>query len=353
MAYTTINKSSDHFNAKLYTGNGASSQAITGVGHQPDLVWLKDRTEASNHQLQDSVRGKSGSNYYYVHSDSNAAQSVQSDADGVNTFGTDGFTVGYYNSTAWNKSGNNYVSWNWKAANSAGSSNSSGSITSTVSANTTAGFSIVKYTGTGANATVGHGLGVAPSWILFKNLSSARNWIVYHKSIGATKNLYLDLDNAANTSSTTFNDTAPTSTVFSIGTSVGVNESGDDIIAYCFAEKAGFSKFGRFTANANANGPFLYCGFRPRLLIIKRDNSAAPWSTVDAARNTHNQVNLELKLDTNAADANQTDGCDFLSNGVKLRDAADMNSGNNDTFVYHAFAEAPLVGSNNIPCNAR
>ena len=344
MAYTTINKPLDHFNARLYTGTG-SALNVTGVGHQPDLVWCKDRSASNNHILHDVVRGVN----YQIYSDINNAQT---NASGFLTaFGTDGFTLG--TDGAINTNGNNYVSWNWKAGNSSGSTNYNGTINSTVSVNTTAGFSIVRYTGTGSNATVGHGLGVAPSWILFKNLSSARNWIVYHTGIGATKNLYLDLDNAANTSSTTFQDTEPTSTVFSVGTSVGVNESGDSIIAYCFAEKQGFSKFGRFTANASTNGPFLYCGFRPRLLIIKRDNSAAPWSTVDAARNTVNQVNLELKLDTNAVDANQGDGCDFLSNGVKLRDSADMNSGNGDTFVFHAFAEAPLVGSNNIPCTAR
>jgi hypothetical protein len=346
MAYTTINKSSLHFNTKLYTGNG-SVRTETGIGFQPDWTWIKDRTGTNAHVFTDAVRGAN----YQIYSNLNNAQT---NASGYLTaFASDGFTLG--TDGAVNQNSSNYASWNWKGAGST-ASNSNGSITSTVSANTTAGFSISKYTGTGANATVGHGLGVAPSMILFKNLSSARTWIVYHKSVGATKNLYLDLNNAENTASDTFQNTDPTSTVFSIGTSVGVNESGDDIIAYCFAEKKGYSKFGSYTGNGNADGTFIYTGFKPAFVIIKPSSYVNSWGIFDNKRPGYNVTKNRLEADNTSAENTVLDYFDFLSNGFKVRTSNSHPNNSGGTLIYMAFAEEPLVanvGANGIPATAR
>ena len=343
MAYTTINKSTDYFNTKLYTGNG-SVRTETGIGFQPDWTWIKDRTGTNAHVFTDAVRGAN----YQIYSNLNNAQT---NASGYLTaFASDGFTLG--TDGAVNQNSSNYASWNWKGAGST-ASNSNGSITSTVSANTTAGLSIVKYTGTGSNATVGHGLGVAPSMILFKNLSSARNWIVYHKSVGETKNLYLDLQNAENTASDTFQNTDPTSTVFSIGTSVGVNESGDDIIAYCFAEKKGYSKFGSYTGNGNADGTFVYTGFKPALVIIKPSSYVNSWGIFDNKRPGYNVTKNRLEADNTSAESTALDYFDFLSNGFKVRTSNGHPNTNGGTLIYMAFAENPIVGTNNVAATAR
>ena len=347
MAFTTINKSTDHFNTKLYTGNGTAigsgGQAITGVGFQPDWTWIKLRNGAAQHVLFDVVRGVTKR----IYSSTNSAESTN--AESLTAFGTDGFTLG--NNAGVNENGDTYVSWNWKAGNAQGSSNTDGSINTTyTSVNTTAGFSIVKYTGTGSNATVGHGLGVAPSMILFKNLSSARTWIVYHKGIGATKNLYLDLNNSVNTASDTFNNTAPTSTVFSVGTSVGTNESGDDIIAYCFAEKTGYSKFGKYTGNGNADGTFVYTGFKPAWIMVKPTVTADNWVMFDNKRLGYNPDNNFLYANGTNSE-NDADIIDLVSNGFKMRSSGNT-SNRAEEFIYMAFGQS-LVGTNNIPCTAR
>ena len=358
MAYTTINKSSEHFNTKLYTGN-ESTNAITGVGHQPDFVWMKNRDSAYYHGLYDSVRGTGTSKSLY--SNANEAEGTNTGNLNLASFDSDGFTLGATSSTnIINKSSQNHVAWNWKA-NGAGSANTDGSINSTVSVNTTSGFSIVKYTGTGSNATVGHGLGVAPSMIIFKRLvGSGWNWTVYHKSMGNNYFMSLNLANAkSNTSSSTyFQDTTPTSSVFSIGNSGHLN--GDDIIAYCFAEKQGYSKFGRFTANGSTDNAFVYTGFKPAFVMMKCDNVTDSWSKwymFDTARSPENMNVKELEANTTAVESSS--GADYaqidmLSNGFKLRNGSawgPASSGN--TSVYMAFAEAPLVGSNNVPATAR
>ena len=337
--YTNIDNPGLFFNTVLYTGNGTAigsgGNAITGVGFQPDWVWIKNRSGTTAHHLQDVVRGPTKAVY------SNLTNAEGTSTENVNSFDSDGFTVG--SGTGVNTNANNFASWNWLAANGT-ASNSDGSITSTVSANQTAGFSIVKYTGTGSNATVGHGLGVAPSMILFKNLDTARTWIVYHKSLGATKNLYLDLTNAENTGSDLFNDTEPTSTVFSIGTSVGVNESGDDIIAYCFAEKQGYSKIASYTGNGNADGTFVYTGFKPAFILTKNTGSAHSWWLLDNKRDVDNPTAARLTADSNNAEDSAANSHDFLSNGFKCRanNTADVN-GSGDTMVYMALAENPFV----------
>ena len=343
MAYTTINKSTENFNTKLYTGN-AGTQSITGVGFQPDLTWIKRRNTTGGNMWTDAVRGVTKTII------SNETSAEQTFANGLTAFGTDGFTVG---SEGGFNSANTIASWNWKAGNSAGSSNSNGSITSTVSANTTAGFSIVKYTGTGSNATIGHGLGVAPSMIIIKNLTSGRDWLVYHKELGNTHGIYLDLTNASTSSSGFFNNTSPTSSVFSVGTDTDANDSSDNTIAYCFAEKTGYSKFGSYTGNGSTNGTFVFCGFRPAWVMSKRSDSSDGWRIRDAKRDIDNPA--QHRLLANASDAEvsaSSQDTDFLSNGFKIRNSDSGYNGSGATYIYMAFGQS-IVGSNNIPANAR
>ena len=346
MAYTTINKSSLHMNTKLYTGTG-SSNSVTGVGFQPDWVWIKDRGSNANHHLFDAVRG--------VTKDiiSNSSNAQGTDAQKLTAFGADGFTVGTNGNV--NGSSANMVSWNWKAGTGQGSSNTDGSINTTyTSVNTTAGFSISKYTGTGANATVGHGLGVAPKMIIIKDLTeSSYDWMIYHQSLGATKYIRLNLSNVVGTSSV-WQDTAPTNQVFSIvSNSSDVNKSGNNFVAYCFAEKKGYSKFGSYEGNANANGTFIYTGFKPSFVLIKNTNDTANWTINDTGRDQTNANNLRLFPNQNVAENTGSDSMDMLSNGFKLRSTDSGNNGNGNVMIYMAFAENPIVGSNNIPAVAR
>jgi hypothetical protein len=338
MAYTTINKSTDYFNTKLWSGNG-SSQALTGVGHQTDMVWIKSRTDTRKHNLYDVVRGVQKR---IVPNDTVAEDTVP----GVTAFGTDGFTVGSETDT--NGGSRNFVGWSWKA-NGAGSSNTDGSITSTVSANTTAGFSIVKYTGYGGVSTVGHGLGVAPNLIINKNFESgSTNWFV--GLIDWTKRLKLQGTNTWD-ANTVWNDTAPTNQVFSLN-GTNANSSGQDYIAYCFAEKTGYSKFGSYSGNSNADGTFIYLGFKPSFIMVKRtdtSNSYDNWIMYDNKRSGYNVDNDRLHADI--SDAENTDNTiDIVSNGFKIRSAnSNLNGGSH---IYMAFGQS-LVGSNNIPATAR
>ena len=347
MAYTNIDKSSLHFNTKLYTGNGGSL-AVTGINFQPDWLWIKQRDTTRSHQLMDVVRGAA----YRVHSDQGAAQS----SSALTSFDSDGFTVDGTSLNGTNQSGGTYVSWNWRAANSQGSSNTDGSINTTyTSANTTSGFSISTYTGTGSNATIGHGLGVAPKWVLVKRLSNADAGVVYHESVGATKYLPINATSAATTSSAIWNDTAPTTSVFSIGTNTAVNASGSTYVAYCFAEKKGFSKFGSYVGNGSSDGSFCYLGFKPAFLLSKMSSGTQGWFLVDNKRaNPYNPIDGSLHPNSNAAEDTASDFfVDFTSNGFKLRDNDAQLNGSGSTYIYMAFAEAPLVGSNNVPANAR
>jgi len=349
MAYTDIDNPADHFNTVLYTGNGVNStdsQSITGVGFQPNWVWIKNRNTTNWHILSDSVRG--GNKVLYT----NRTDAERSDVDWyLQTFDSDGFTVGYSGDT--NGNGNSLVSWNWLAGGSA-SSNSNGSITSSVSANTTAGFSIVSFTGTGSNATVGHGLGVAPKMIITKKRSSADNWFTYHASIAATKVVYLDLTTAAETYSTNWNDTEPTSSVFSLGTA-GTNSNNQTYIAYCFAEKKGYSKFGSYKGNSNADGTFVYTGFRPAFILTKATTTGQSWQLYDNKRNTLNQSNKVLFFFHNYAEQDDTSAAaiDILSNGFKQRVNDAGGNSSSHTYLYWAIADTPFVNSNGVPGNAR
>jgi hypothetical protein len=347
MAYTTINKSSLHFNTKLYAGN-SGTQALTGVGFQPDLVWIKNRNDSNNqsHVLYDAVRGVTK----YISSNSSGAEGTE--AAGVTAFGTDGFTVG---NTVTVNTGFNYVAWNWKA-NGQGSANNDGSINTTyTSANTTAGISIVQYTGTGSNATIGHGLGIAPQAIFVKKTNTAQSWRCGHVGMGWTHGNNLNNDSAAYDSDTYWQDTAPTTSVFSVGTDTEVNGSGATHIAYCFAEVRGFSKFGKYVGNASgSDNAFVYCGFKPAYVLTKCISvDGDRWTVYDNKRDVRNPTYLRLFPDGSIVESANTDAdIDLLSNGFKIRTDAGT-SGAAQTYIYMAFAKAPLVGSNNVPATAR
>jgi len=346
MAYSSITKPTDYFNTVLYNGTG-SSNSVTGVGFQPDWVWLKHRNGANNHCAYDAIRGVQKT----LHPDLTNAEST--DANNLTAFGTDGFTVG--SGTNVNGSSGTYVSWNWLGANGT-TSNSDGSITSTVSANTTAGFSIVSFTGNAtAGATIGHGLGVTPKWVIVKNRSNAQNWFIYHEEIGATKVIYLDLTNAQQTLTQGWNDTAPTSSVVSLGTEAGTNQSGANMIAYCFAEKKGYSKFGSYIGNQSTAGPFVFTGFRPAFVMVKRTDSTSDWLMCDNKRPGFNPIDDKLFANTNQAE-DPYEAFDFVSNGFKVTSAGTGHNASGANMIYMAFAENPFVGNDSgtaVPVTAR
>jgi len=339
MAYTTIDKPSSYFNTITYTGTGASN-ARTGVGFKPDWVWIKGRSGATDHGIYDAVRGVQkdlGSNLFTA--ETNQTQ-------GVTAFGTDGFTVGTL--AKLNTSAATYVAWNWLGANTT-VSNTSGTITSTVSANTTSGFSIVTFTYSSGSPTVGHGLGVAPSMVIVKNRTSTdNNWNTYHKSMGATQAMYLNGTNAATTSSLFWNNTAPTSSVFTVSS----NLYSADHVAYCFAEVKGFSKFGSYTGNGSTDGTFVYTGFKPAFIIVKRTTAGGIWWLTDNKRSPSNVVSLATYVQGTTGDDPGT-FWDMNSNGFKIRDSGTQTNESGTTFIYMAFAENPFVSSKGIPCTAR
>ena len=344
MAYTTINKSTDYFNTVLYTGN-SSTLNVTGVGHQPDFVWIKDRSSSGDDfAMYDAVRGVNKR----IRSNQNDAENTETAA--LTSFDSDGFTVGTAGSS--NGNGDSFVAWNWKA-NGQGSSNTDGSINTTyTSVNTTAGFSISQYTGTGATATIGHGLGVVPKMIIIKQTNTTRNWVVGHDSIGWTKYLYLDSTNAQGTGNL-FNDTAPTNQVFSVVNDGGVNASGGTYIAYCFAEKTGYSKMGSFIGNGNADGTFAYLGFRPAFILVRASNLTTNWHLYDNKRDPINPADTILRANSSNVDATNSEfAYDFVSNGFKARSSSSEFNGSGNTFIYYAVGQS-LVGSNNVPCTAR
>ena len=348
MAYTTIDKPDDYFNTVLYTGNGVGGTNITGVGFQPDLVWIKRRSDTEFHVWNDAVRGVPKN----IYSNSTNAEDSGSLMSAIIS---DGFTVQTDGSV--NGSGSTYVAWNWLANNTSGSSNTAGSITSTVAANTTSGFSIVSYTGTGANATVGHGLGVAPKMIIIKNRDSAENWIVGGSNIttGWTGYLALNLTDNITTASNIYQNTVPTSSFFYIGDSGKVNGSTHGMVAYCFAEVKGFSKFGSYIGNGSADGPFVYTGFKPAFVMWKRTDSAGyDWDIYDSARDTYNLAFKELLANAISAESASTVlSFDMLSNGFKLRTSNPNGNASGGTYIYMAFAENPFVTSTSIPTTAR
>ena len=267
------------------------------------------------------------------------------------SFDSDGYTVGTSNSV--NTNNETMVGWNWLGANGT-SANTDGTISSTVSANTTSGFSIVKYTGTGANATVGHGLGSAPKMVIVRRISPGGEWYVHAGQLNDNEKVLVLNTTAANANaSTVFNNTAPTSSVFSLGTNGDANGNTYEHIAYCFAEKTGYSKFGSYTGNGNADGTFVYTGFKPAYVTIKRSSNTSDWHHFDNKRAGFNGDNDYLKLNGSDSEGTSGDRIDFLSNGFKLRYATGNLNETGDTFIYNSFAEAPLVGSNGVTAKAR
>ena len=339
----TIVDGSEHFNTVLFTGDDSADRAIT-VGFQPDLTWQKGRNIAGNHVLIDQVRGATK----VLSSDTTAAEDTVDSGNGIvaTSTGIEVSETGDWSSI--NRSGRTIASWNWKAGGTA-VSNTAGSITSQVSANTDAGFSIVGYTGTGsAGATVGHGLGVTPDLLIMRRRSPAEAWPVWVGGAGFSNTQYLRLNgtNAVDTATSLFNSTTPTSSVVTLGNGDFVNTSANNYIMYAFASVEGYSKAGSYTGNGSTDGPFVYTGFRPRYLILKRSSTASVtygWQIYDTARSPYNTALLPgLWADTSAAEAADTYGIDLLSNGFKLRSSGVNQNGSGDTYIYAAFAENPF-----------
>jgi len=346
-ASTTANK---YMDVTLYTGNSTTNVITNSGSMQPDFVWIKSRSNSQNNDLFDSVRGAG----YVLFS--NATNAETNNTANFTSFNSNGFSLAS-NGGDTNFSGYTYVGWQWRASNATAVTNTAGSITSTVSANTTAGFSIVTYTGNGTGgATVGHGLGVAPSMIIVKrrdNGSGGTNWFVYNKYLnnGTTPEqfyLILQSTNGQGGASNVWNDTAPTSTVFSVGTSVETNGSGGTLVAYCWSEIAGFSKFGSYTGNGSTDGTFVYTGFRPRFVLVKESSSAGNnWVIYDTARDTFNECSKILYPNaSNAEFDGSTVNLDILSNGFKPRDNWGGNNSSGSTYIYMAFAESPFKYAN-------
>jgi len=326
------------FNAITYTGTG-STQAISGLGFQPDLVWIKDLSSGENNRVTDSSRGVTKA----IRSDISNAELT--DSGGVTAFGTDGFTVGNHNN--YNASTNSLVAWCWKANGGTTATDSTGTITSSVQANTKGGFSIVTYTGTGTAATIGHGLGKAPELIFVKNRDAGDDWAVYHVSNGNTHYMILNT-NGGKTDNTYWNDTSPTSSVFSIGTDHKLNASTEKYVAYCWAPIEGYSKFGVYTSNQNADGPFNYTGFRPKMIFVKMVVSGDGWGVWDSERSPTNVMDEMLRWDSDNAQATGTPyQVDFLANGFKIRtDNAQMNHNSYDPYIWGAWGDVPYKYNN-------
>jgi hypothetical protein len=353
MAYTDIDDPSAYFQTTLYTGNGASSHAITHGGNSDlnaDWVWIKSRSIVKDHNINDSVRGVLKA----LHT--NDSDSESTGTDYLSAFNSNGFTVG--SQSPINTNGATYASWNWKAGTSFtndASGTGIGTIDSAGSVNQDAGFSIVSWTGTGSAGTIKHGLSTTPSMIIIKNRSSAYDWTVGHNSLGWTNVVFLNLTTASQ-GDTQFNNTAPTSSVFSIGTPLMANKSGDSIIAYCFADVKGYSKFGNYTGNGSTDGTFVYTGFKPGFVMIRNVNASGKWLMMDSKRPTAapgNPNNARLFADQSTAESTASNMINLLSNGFKLTTSDSDHNASGDKNLYMAFAENPFVTSTAIPACAR
>jgi len=339
MAYISF-QPSDYFNTKLHTGTG-STASITGVGFQPDMVWSKQRNGTDNHNIIDAVRGVTK----ILQTDTTAVEQTASQS--LTSFDSDGFSVGTDN--AWNGSSNTYCMWNWKA-NGQGSSNTDGSITSTVSASTTSGFSIVTWTGN--SGSIGHGLGKKPAMLITKSLGATGGWYVTHKSLSAEmQDNYMFLnDTSANSTNNDIWGGEPTTSTFSVGSGLIGNTTH---VAYCFAPIKGFSAMGSYTGNGNADGAFIYTGFKPAFVMYKNSSvSGGHWQIYDNKRLGYNGANKVLRANLTNAEAD--DEIDLLSNGFKCR-ATNNNNNNHSgvTYIYMAFSEESIVSSNGVPATAR
>ncbi|NBR25931.1 MAG: hypothetical protein EBU08_19545, partial [Micrococcales bacterium] len=349
---TSDNQADNHFQAVTYSGSG-SSQSIPNIGFQPDLIWIKNRTlGASNtsysNTVYDAVRGINAGGSPALFVDQTVAESTAA-GFGVSAVNSDGFTI-VGNGSLTNATGSNYVAWCWNAGGTT-VTNNAGSISSQVRANQRAGFSIITYTGTGVAATIGHSLGTKPAFIIAKgrNATGAYNWMVYHQRETAFKHAYLNLTNQfedpAGGVVSLWNDTEPTLDVFSISNNINLNANGGTYVAYCWSEIPGYSAFGSYTANGSTDGPFVYLGFRPRLIIVKKSSNTSNWILRDSARgpiNVHESVLWSnLTLNENGGFAGSNFSVDFLSNGLKIRNVGDDSNISGATYIYAAFAEHP------------
>jgi hypothetical protein len=336
----TISNGANYMAATTFTAtSGANTivNTVNGVGFQPDFVWTKSRSNAQNNYLVDSVRGGTS----LLVSNSTGAESIYSTPAWISSFNSSGYSS---DTASMLTNAYTYVGWQWKAGGTA-VTNTSGSITSTVSANPTAGFSVVTYTGIGSAATVGHGLGVAPAFIITKSRNIAVNWTTYHVSTGNSAYMHLNLTNAS-ASVSNYWGTSVNSSTFGFLSNAYDNANGN-IVAYCFAPVAGYSAFGSYTGNSSTDGPFVYLGFRPRFVMVKRTDSAGNfWTIKDTSRNTYNVVNLQLYPNSSAAEATATfDLIDIVSNGFKLRGTSSDVNASGGTYIYAAFAENPFKNS--------
>ena len=352
MAYTNIDDPSANFQTKTYSGNSTDDTAITNDGNsnlQPDFVWFKRRNSATNHILQDSNRGVTKN----LESDNTAAEYTATSR--IKSFDTDGVTLG--TSVGVNGSGYTYVAWQWKANGGTTSSNTDGNITSTVQANTDAGFSIITYTGNGSNnQTIGHGLGVKPTWWIVKRREAVASWNVGSSlgPWGGTSNYMLLNGTQANSEvNNIWGDSAPNSTIIRVSDDASLNASSGTYVAYVFANKQGFQKCGFYTGNGDANGTFVYTGFKPAFVMIKRNDASNNWLIYDHKRSGYNPKQDKLYPDSSSAEDASTTSVDLLSNGFKLRASSASQNASGGTYIYMAFASSPFTTSTGIPTTAR
>ena len=357
MAYTTIDDPSAHFQVETYTGAGANT-SVTFSGNsdlKPDFLWLKNRTAGYAHAAFDSNRnlGSAVNAPFLEPNDTGTENSNQNWWNATNYgINTDGFQFGSVSEHNLNNLGSEYVAWAWKANGGTTSSNTDGSITSTVQANQDAGFSIVTYTTAGSTATIGHGLGAKPDVILLKKRNGAISWYVRHVSTG-TSYLNLNLTSAAVSNPTaTWTTTEPTTSVYSIGTSSDFNINGGEYLAYCFAEKQGYSKFGKYVGNGSTDGSFIYTGFKPAVIILKRTDSAKNWNIITGATIQENVIDERFNLNLGNIQS-VSDWADFVSNGFKLRTTNASINASGGTYIFMAFAENPFTTSSGIPTTGR
>ena len=361
MAYTTIDDPSAHFQTEIYAGSGSDDKVVTNSGNsdlQPDWIWIKKRSATGQHVLSDTNRGI----LKVLNSNSDAAEDSNSEGEMVKSVQSDGFTLGDSQAGQGDTnytSGGTYVAWQWKANGGTTSTNTAGTnIDTTVQANTTAGFSLITYTGTGTNNdSIGHGLGAVPHWITVKNRDETNRWTVYHhKNTSSPETEYLNLQDTTATTdvATRWNDTAPTSTVITLGDNDGVSKANTKYVCYAFTEIQGYSKFGSYTGNGSEDGTFGYTGFKPAFVITKRTDTAKNWYMFDNKRTPFNVIaNLIAPNLSSAEDSGTGTYIDFLSNGFKLRqDFSHMNA-SGGTHIYMAFAEHPFVSSEGVPTTAR
>ena len=360
MAYTNIDDPSAYFQTLLWTGNSTDGRALTNDGNsdlQPDWVWLKNRNAGYNHFLTDSSRG----NTKVLFSDLTNAEGTYTDM--VESFDTNGFTVGFDGGQVPNFNGNTFVGWQWKANGGTTSSNTDGGVTSTVQVNQDAGFSIVTWTGDGANETIGHGLGTTPQVIITKDRDSANNWNMYHHQTNASAPynypVQLNLTVAASLATGSFGTSSSDINSNTFYLKYWYNYSGD-MIAYCFAEKQGYSKFGKYVGNGSTNGPFVYLGFQPAWILLKRSDSISDWYIIDNKRSASGGANVNvytlfpnLSAAESTGEAESTYGIDFLSNGFKIRASHSSRNTSGGSYIYMAFAENPFTTSTGIPTTAR